>query len=201
MRKQEFLDELRARLVGLPQDDVEERLAFYSEMIDDRMEEGISEEEAVSEVGTVDEIIARILAETPLTKLVKEKVKPKRALRAWEIMLLVLGAPLWVPLLIAVAAIFFAALVVLFALNVCLWAVVISLAASSVMGIIFFFVFILRGEVAAGFAVLGAGIAFIGLAILLAFGSLEVEKGIWRLTKKLILSIKSLFIGKENNVK
>ncbi len=198
MRKQEFLDELKSRLVGLPQDDVEERLAFYSEMIDDRMEEGISEEEAVSEVGTVDEIIARILAETPLTKLVKEKVKPKRALRAWEIVLLVLGAPLWVPLLIAVTAIFFAALVVLLALNVCLWAVVISLAASSVMGIISFFVFIIRGEAAAGFAVLGAGIAFIGLAILLAFGSLEVEKGIWRLTKKLILSIKSLFIGKEN---
>ena len=37
MRKQEFLDTLRARLSGLPKQDVEEWLGFYSEMIDDRV--------------------------------------------------------------------------------------------------------------------------------------------------------------------
>ena len=46
MSKQEFLDQLRARLSGLPRQDVIERLNFYSEMIDDRMEEGLSEEDA-----------------------------------------------------------------------------------------------------------------------------------------------------------
>ena len=39
MTKQEFLAELRRGLSGLPQNDIEERLNFYSEMIDDRMEE------------------------------------------------------------------------------------------------------------------------------------------------------------------
>ena len=48
MGKQEFLAQLRKGLQGLPQEDIEERLTFYSEMIDDRMEEGLSEEEAVS---------------------------------------------------------------------------------------------------------------------------------------------------------
>ena len=43
MRKQEFLDTLRSRLSGLPRQELEERLAFYGEMIDDRMEEGLSE--------------------------------------------------------------------------------------------------------------------------------------------------------------
>ena len=47
MRKQEFLTELRKGLSGLPQDDIEERLSFYSEMIDDQIEEGLAEEEAV----------------------------------------------------------------------------------------------------------------------------------------------------------
>ena len=47
MSKSEFLTALRARLGGLPQGDVAERLDFYSELIDDRMEEGLSEEAAV----------------------------------------------------------------------------------------------------------------------------------------------------------
>ena len=54
MNKQQFLDELRKRLCGLSQDDIEEKLLFFEEMIDDRMEEGESEVEAVSAVGELD---------------------------------------------------------------------------------------------------------------------------------------------------
>ena len=42
MSKQAFLARLRKELSGLPKDDIEERLAFYEEMIDDRTEEGLS---------------------------------------------------------------------------------------------------------------------------------------------------------------
>ena len=52
MNKQEFLSRLRKQLKGL--EDKEERITFYSEMIDDRMEEGLSEEEAVAAVGSLD---------------------------------------------------------------------------------------------------------------------------------------------------
>ena len=45
MTKNEFISRLRARLSGLPKDEIRERLAFYGEMIDDRIEEGLSEEE------------------------------------------------------------------------------------------------------------------------------------------------------------
>ena len=51
MRKQEFLVQLRKGLSGLPQDEIEERLTFYEEMLDDRIEEGLSEEQAVLAVG------------------------------------------------------------------------------------------------------------------------------------------------------
>ena len=47
MNKQEFLDELRKGLCGLPENDVDERLDFYSEMIDDLTEDCLSQEEAV----------------------------------------------------------------------------------------------------------------------------------------------------------
>ena len=46
MNKQEFLKNLRVSLSNLPQEEIEERIIFYSEMIDDRIEEGLSEEEA-----------------------------------------------------------------------------------------------------------------------------------------------------------
>jgi len=38
MDKKEFLSELEKRLQGLPKADIEERLEFYSESIDDRVE-------------------------------------------------------------------------------------------------------------------------------------------------------------------
>ena len=53
-------EELREELMGLPQDEIEERLDFYSEMIEDRMEEGLSEEVAVAEIGIPAEIAAQI---------------------------------------------------------------------------------------------------------------------------------------------
>ena len=87
MSKQEFLAQLRKGLSGLPQDDIEERLTFYSEMIEDRMEDGLSEDEAVSSVGSVDEIVSQAVAETPLMKTSKEKRKSKRQPRAGEIVL------------------------------------------------------------------------------------------------------------------
>ena len=79
MSKQEFLAQLRKGLSGLPQDDIEERLAFYGEMLDDRIEEGISEEEAVSAIDSVDEIVQQVVAEIPLAKIAKEGIELKRA--------------------------------------------------------------------------------------------------------------------------
>ena len=83
MSKQEFLAALEQGLAGFPREDVDERLAFYSEMIDDRTEEIGSEEAAVAEIGTVDDVVSQIMSEIPLTKIVKERVKPKQGLKAW----------------------------------------------------------------------------------------------------------------------
>ena len=99
MNKQEYLKELESRLQGLPKEDIANRIEFYSEMIDDRMEDGKSEVEAINEVGTVDYVVETIAKETPLMKLVKEKVTPKRKMSGFEIVLLILGFPLWFPLL------------------------------------------------------------------------------------------------------
>ena len=105
MSKQEFLARLKIALAGLPKDEVDERLNFYSEMIDDRMEEGFSEEAAVAGVGSMGNIVTQAVSEVPIGKLVKERIKPKRSLSGGEVALIVLVFPLWFPLLVAFLAI------------------------------------------------------------------------------------------------
>ncbi|MBQ4599955.1 MAG: DUF1700 domain-containing protein [Clostridia bacterium] len=197
MSKQEFLAQLRNGLSGLPQDDIEERLNFYNEMIDDRIEEGLSESEAVHAIGTVNDVVAQILADTPLTKLVKEKVKPNRGLKAWEIVLLVLGSPIWLSLLIAAFAVILAAYIVVWSAVVTLWSIEASLAACSLGGMVSAVVFALQGNGLTGLAMLSVGICCAGLSVFLFFGCKAATNGIVLLTKKTAFGMKTLFVGKE----
>ena len=146
MNKERFLDELESRLSGLPKKDIEERIVFYSEMIDDRMEDGVSEEDAVLGIGSVDMVVDQIMSEIPLAKLVKEKVRPKRSLKAWEIVLLVLGAPLWIPLVIAAIAVLFSVYVVTWAVVICVYAADFSSAAGVLAGIVGIFAYLKVGN-------------------------------------------------------
>ena len=198
MNKQEFLTNLRNALSGLPQDDIEERIAFYSEMIDDRMEEGISEEEAVAGVGNINEIKTQIVADIPLTKFVKEKVKPKRALHSWEVVLVVLGFPVWFPLLAAAGAIVLSLYIVVWALIISLWAIEISFWACVLGGIAAAIIYFIKGNILPALMMLGAAFLTAGVSIFMFFGCVEASKGILKLTKKAGVAVKSMFIRKEN---
>lgn len=86
MTKAEFLAALKR---ALPEDEAEQTLAFYNEMIDDRMEDGMSEEEAVAAMGPVSQLAGRAAAaeaEAPKQdggdQPIKERIEQK--LEAWE---------------------------------------------------------------------------------------------------------------------
>lgn len=197
MNKQEFIVRLRKGLSGLPQEDIEERLTFYSEMIDDRMEEGLSEEEAVSVVGTVDEIVTQIVAETPLVKIAKKRIKSKRPLSAGEIVLLVLGSPIWLSLLIAAFAVILSLYISLWAVIISLWAVFGSLIGCAFGGVIAGIVVVCSGNAPSGIAMLAAGIICAGFSIFMLYGCKVATKGILILTKKFAVWIKNCFMKKE----
>ena len=197
MNKQEFLAQLRKGLSGLPKDDIEERLTFYSEMIDDRVEDGISEETAVCEIGSVDALVSQIAADIPLTKLVKEKIVPKKKLKAWEIILLVLGSPIWASLLIAAFAVILSFYVMLWSVCLVLWSVFVSLAVCCLAGIAAGVYFAAGGSGLTGIAVAGAGIVCAGLSVFMFFGCTAATKGILILTKKLAIRMKNCFLKKE----
>lgn len=197
MNKQEFLARLNEGLYGLPKEELEERLSFYSEMIDDGMEEGLSEEEAVASLGPIGDMVSQTVAQTPFKKLVKEKVKNKRPIKAWETVLLILGSPIWLPLLIAAAAIALSLYAVLFALIIALWAIDLALAVSAVASAAAGFAELFKGEYYQGLVLIGTGLALAGIAIFLFFGCLAATRGAIRLNGKIALWIKSLFVGKE----
>lgn len=197
MNKRDFLAGLRKGLSGLPQADIEERLTFYAEMLDDRMEEGLSEEEAVAAIGDIDEIVRHTVADTPLSKIAKERIRPKRRLRAWEIVLLVLGSPIWLSLGIAAAAVVIAVYVSLWAVIVSLWAIFAALAVCAVGSVPVCVILASRGNAASGLALLAAGLVCAGLSIFMFFACKKATQGILALTKKITIHIKNRFIGKE----
>lgn len=61
MTRVEFLTQLDHKLSALSKDEADEYLDYYAEMLADRMEDGMSEEEAVASLESVDTIAARIL--------------------------------------------------------------------------------------------------------------------------------------------
>ncbi|MBR3298642.1 MAG: DUF4097 family beta strand repeat protein [Clostridia bacterium] len=73
MTKIEFLERLEAKLRGINVVDRVRSLDYFSEMIDDCIENGMSEDEAVASLGGVDEIAQRITEEAPGSPLRAEK--------------------------------------------------------------------------------------------------------------------------------
>ena len=87
MLKSEFLKQLENRLLGIPKEDLNRTIDYYNEIISDKQEDGMSEEEAINSLGSIDEIVKDILNEIPIKKLVKEKLQLNRKLKTWEIVL------------------------------------------------------------------------------------------------------------------
>jgi len=199
MNRAEFLNALREKLSGLPAEELEERLSFYAEAMDDRIEDGYSEEAAAAEIGTPEEIAAQIIAEIPLSRLVREKVGARKKRRTWQTVLLAVGAVVWVPLLIAFLAVIFSLYIALWAVVISLYAVCLALAAVGVCALPGAVLLAVRGNLPAAAAFLGAGIFCAGLAILMFFLCRGITKGVIKLTGYMIRKIKTLLFRKKEN--
>lgn len=196
MTKQEFLSALQDGLRGLPLSDIDERVSFYAELIADSVEEGVSEEEAVAAIGSVEEIAAQIVADTPLTRLVSVKIQSNRRLSPLEIVLLVLGSPVWLSLLIAIVAVALSLCVVIWSVVVSLWSVFAGLAASAFGCLVGGIVFLCTGHTFSGLATIAAVLVCAGLSIFALYGCKAVTKGAVLLTKKMGLAIKKACMRK-----
>lgn len=195
MTKIEFLLDLYRHLDGLPEQEVTDQINYYGEMIDDRMEEGLTEEMAVAQIGSAEEIATQILSETPITKLIK--ARKKRRLTGTEITLLILGFPLWLPLLVAAFAVVFSLWISLWAVVISLWSVPVSLAACGIGGIIGGIILAVTSKALSGIALIGTALVCIGLSVFAFYGCKAATKTSAVLTKRLWLWIKKCIMHKE----
>lgn len=83
MTKAEFLAKLTNALGDIPAADCDAALAFFTEQLDDRIEEGMTEAEAVESLGSFNDIIAALREEintpnTPTTPPLPNSAKEDR---------------------------------------------------------------------------------------------------------------------------
>ena len=194
MNKQEYLEAIRSRISAMPAHDVNRFMDYYSEMIDDRVEDGLSEEEAVADMGSPDAAVEQILEDMPLTKLVKEKIKPKHELKAWEVVLIVLGSPVWIPLLITALVLLLTLWIVAFALLISFYAVVLSFVAAGIGGLICAIPLFIANSPYTAVLMLGAALIGIGIAILFVVSVKPVTVGIFKVCKASVNGIKRMFV-------
>ena len=192
MKKHEFLQELLHRLSQLPSEERDKAYAFYAEIIDDSMEDGISEDEAVQKLGSIDEIIERIVAETPMASLIRARVG-RKIRSGGKITLLVLGFPFWFPVLISVACVVLTLFLVAWTLVLVLWVVLASFAAGIIGGIAGLFLYT---ELGVRLVWLGGAMACMGCAILLYPACVWVTNQFARFTRRLWAKGKSALMNK-----
>lgn len=164
MTRNQFLEGLRQELRGLSRQEIEQTIHYYSEIIADRMEEGMTEEQAVAKMEPMHVIARRVLSDF------KGNAAPARKLSGFLIVMLILGFPLWFPLLITGAALMVVALTLVWVLVLTLWAVCLGLFSGGMAAIITLF----TGSFHSGMPFIGQvglGMAAMGLSLFLFYAA------------------------------
>lgn len=192
MNKASFLTALSRGLSGLPEEEIKKQLDYYGELIADMTEDGMTEEQAVAKLGDLNEIIRGIREELGVSAQPTPKPQKGKGLNTAAIVVLVVCAPMWVPLLLALGlsalAIYFSAWVVVASIFV----VVLSLVFAG-------FVVFLRGLTLFPLGIgnvlftLGAGIGFLGAGCLALILGVYAVKGLILGTKWFCVKISGLF--------
>ena len=142
MRKYEFLQKLREGLASRSEEEILAACSFYSELIDDRVEDGMAEQDAVADIGDPVALAAQVLdggvtitESSPPVPPPKHAAVEKRRLSVGWIVAIAVSSIVWLPLAIAFAAVVFALLVAFWAVILALFAVAVSLVGAGFAGI------------------------------------------------------------------
>ncbi len=97
MTKKEFLKKLKRGLAPMGGYERQQALDYYDEMIDDRIESGKTEEEAVDELGSPESVVEKTLREAGIDadKSGSFFKDDKGNVKTGWVVVLIVGAPLW----------------------------------------------------------------------------------------------------------
>lgn len=197
--KNEFLIKLRAALKGLPQEEIERTIDYYSEIIDDAVEDGEDEQTVIDRQGSIDDIAENIINEVPVRKLVREGIKDFH-MSAALVILLIMASPIWFPVFTALFILLFTLYIMLWVVAAVLFAVLFAIALSGAAMLITTPFLVPVNPVK---AMLSLGMALIcgGFAVFLFYMSIWYVKLTAKFTLFLIRQIKNIFIKRRNDEK
>lgn len=193
MAMDEFLKQLRKKLRLLPEQEQKKVLDYYRELIEDEIEEGVSEAEAIQRRGSVEEIakqtLREYLSERSLTEINKDRSDmPQHSELGKRIVITILLSPIWLPLYISG------------------WSVLISFfvasAACGIGGIAYLApsVSMIASEGMVGWLQCGVCLTAIGLALLLWLATQELTMLWLRMSKWFCHGIRYSFRKEEFNI-
>ncbi|MDO5044237.1 MAG: DUF1700 domain-containing protein [Coriobacteriia bacterium] len=195
MLKKEFMKSLQAYLSTLPEFERQSTLEFYSELIDDRMDEGSSEEEAIASLESPFDIASNLLDIREQEKIEffvdRPNTQEKKKLWPW-VLLAIITAPLWLFILFMVLLfIFFIILSILSIFVMLLTAAFLLIVAAGNVFVTSFFIF--PSSILAGISHLGLSLGLLGLALFSGLLAYFVFVAVFKGTKALVQSISTAF--------
>lgn len=197
MTKKLFLEQLRQRLQRISQDEQTTVCHYYDEIISDKIEEGMTEEQAVASLGDIDQLVTEILSEQSIPQLIRERVNQSHRQSSnktvWVI-LAILGSPIWLSLVIALISVIGAAIISLMAVAMALVITVGAFILSGPLGLAKGILLIASHYPTAGLYNIGAGLLLCGLGILLIRPICEVFKVFLKFGRWFIRQLKNSLI-------
>lgn len=199
MNKKVFLEELRNWMEEFSMEQIERTLSYYEEIISDKMEEGMTEEEAVRSLGSPEEIVKEMLLELPIPTLIGERLKPKKGLAFWQMGLMAVGGVIVFPILFSLIMAAFSVYLSIWMVVAALYFTVAAIGVSGMAALVGATVMTFRGEVLQGIFGLGAFFVLAGLTILISLGMRTVTGKFAGLSMKYVRMIKRKILGRRRS--
>lgn len=191
MKKNELFREIKSKTKHLPKQERREMLAYYNEMISERMEDGMTEEDAVAALGTVEELVSSSAFEKSVS------LARRASLRPMHIVLIIIGSPLWICLLAVLACLVLVFYVLVWALVLVCYAAFAAFAVASLACIAAGFVNLFLANPHYFFAYFGAGLLLVGFTLLLLLLANLYARAAVRLSVGLARKIGDTFLKKD----
>lgn len=158
MNKTEFINKVKLGLDNISKEEQENALRYYVEYFQDAGEE--NEEEVIKELGTPEEVVAKIKSDMNIEKDLNSKLNQKRT-EPWVIVLLVLASPF-----------IFTGLAMLASLILVLFSLIFAIAVSS-------FALIFTGLVCSVVSFIAIPVSFASFIFLLGMGLISLAVGLF----------------------
>lgn len=192
MIKSNFITSLRELLSSLDPIELEKFIIYYDELIEDYKEDGLTEDEIINKIGSAESIALNILQEQNTQAKDYSINKNTYKFKGINLILLILGFPLW-------GSLFVAGISIVLSLYLVIWCIPFSTGVTSLALIISSFIgligspFVFIESFGIGIVQLGICFASIGATILLALLTFYLSKKLSYLTKASSKSFINLF--------